>query len=509
MRARVPAVRALGHRRHVAGPDAARPRPPSPGVNELLIVDGPARPPPTWACTRVSLNFAAFRSALERGRAARRRPGAAGLAAGAAVRLALVPDREPLPLQRQVPAAPGSRGSSSTRTRATCRGSGMAALEAEAFLIWPSLRLAAARVARREHGLPSSWASSTSPPTRSATAASGSSRRPRSRTAWSCSPRAPTSSTSAASRPGRVPSGRPGRGGAAPGAAGGRASSPRAGVAVTVDTMRAEVAAAALEAGARARQRRQRRPGRPRAWPRLVADAGVPYVAMHWRGAQHRHAARGVVRRRRRRRARELTERVEAAVAAGVSARADRARPRLRVRQAAPSTTGGCCAASTELVGARAPGARRGRRARRSSAAAGADRTATPRRRGARRRHARDHRAGRRGRASWGVRVHDVPATVDAVEVAAAWASGGEADDASREAADDADRIELRGLRARGRHGVLAHEKRAGPGLRRRRRPCTSTLRAAAAHRRPDRHRRLRRAGGGRRRRRRRASRST
>ena len=97
---------------------------------------------------------------------------------------------------------------------------------------------------------------------------------------------APTSSTSAASRPGpgagRVDADEELRRVAA------RSSrrSPPPGVVVSVDTMRAEVADAALAAGAVARQRRQRRPRRPGDGRGSSRDARVPYVAMHWRGAQ-------------------------------------------------------------------------------------------------------------------------------------------------------------------------------------------------------------------------------
>ena len=52
---------------------------------------------------------------------------------------------------------------------------------------------------------------------------------------------------------------------------------------------------------------------------------------------------------------------------------------------------------------------------------------------------------------AWGVRVHDVRATVDAIKVLEAWM--GE---------HVADRIELRGLTVRGNHGVFDHERRDG-----------------------------------------------
>jgi dihydropteroate synthase len=58
------------------------------------------------------------------------------------------------------------------------------------------------------------------------------------------------------------------------------------GVCVSVDTMRAGVAAAAITAGARLVNDVSGGLADP-AMPRLVARAGVPYVVMHWRGHSH------------------------------------------------------------------------------------------------------------------------------------------------------------------------------------------------------------------------------
>ncbi len=92
----------------------------------------------------------------------------------------------------------------------------------------------------------------------------------------------------------------------------------QAGVRVSVDTMRAEVAEAALEAGAvlvNDVSGGQADAG----MARLVADAGVPWVLMHWRGhSREMYAAArygDVVTEVRA----ELTARVEDVVAAGVS----------------------------------------------------------------------------------------------------------------------------------------------------------------------------------------------
>jgi dihydropteroate synthase len=91
------------------------------------------------------------------------------------------------------------------------------------------------------------------------------------------------------------------------------------GVFVSIDTMRAEVAAAALDAGARLVNDVSGGLADP-GLPRLVADAGVPYVVMHWRGHSrdmYAHASYDDVVREV---CDELTARVDAVVAAGVDA---------------------------------------------------------------------------------------------------------------------------------------------------------------------------------------------
>ena len=99
-----------------------RDRTAEPGVNELLIVHALAGAP-ALGITRVSLNFAAFRSAFERGERLGAGPMVRAWRRVLRLRLPVVPDREPLPLQRQVPAHAGCPGSSSTRTPPTCPGS--------------------------------------------------------------------------------------------------------------------------------------------------------------------------------------------------------------------------------------------------------------------------------------------------------------------------------------------------------------------------------------------------
>ena len=67
---------------------------------------------------------------------------------------------------------------------------------------------------------------------------------------------------------------------------------------VSIDTMRAEVAAAALAAGASLVNDVSGGQADPDML-RLVAEAEVPYVLMHWRGHSTTMQSRAVVRRRR------------------------------------------------------------------------------------------------------------------------------------------------------------------------------------------------------------------
>jgi dihydropteroate synthase len=91
----------------------------------------------------------------------------------------------------------------------------------------------------------------------------------------------------------------------------------RAGVPVSIDTMRAEVAEFALAAGVRLVNDVSGGLADPR-MPALVAAAGASYVVMHWRGHSHDMYSRAVYDDVVREVRDELTERVETAVAAGV-----------------------------------------------------------------------------------------------------------------------------------------------------------------------------------------------
>jgi dihydropteroate synthase len=90
-----------------------------------------------------------------------------------------------------------------------------------------------------------------------------------------------------------------------------------AGVPVSVDTMRAEVAEFALGAGARLVNDVSGGLADP-AMTRLVARAGVPYVLMHWRGHSHQMHERAVYRDVVAEVREELARRVAAVISEGV-----------------------------------------------------------------------------------------------------------------------------------------------------------------------------------------------
>ncbi|GLW66008.1 dihydropteroate synthase [Actinomadura rubrobrunea] len=89
------------------------------------------------------------------------------------------------------------------------------------------------------------------------------------------------------------------------------------GVPLSVDTMRAEVAEAAVAAGARLVNDVSGGLADP-AMPRVVAAAGVPYVVMHWRGHSHDMQTRAVYDDVVREVREELLRRVDAVLAEGV-----------------------------------------------------------------------------------------------------------------------------------------------------------------------------------------------
>jgi dihydropteroate synthase len=90
-----------------------------------------------------------------------------------------------------------------------------------------------------------------------------------------------------------------------------------AGIPVSVDTMRAEVAEFAVGAGACLVNDVSGGLADPE-MARLVARAGVPYVVMHWRGHSHRMQDRAVYRDVVREVQAELGQRIRAVIAEGV-----------------------------------------------------------------------------------------------------------------------------------------------------------------------------------------------
>ncbi len=88
-------------------------------------------------------------------------------------------------------------------------------------------------------------------------------------------------------------------------------------VPVSVDTMRAEVAAVAVDAGAGLVNDVSGGLADPD-MPRLVAQAGVPYVVMHWRGHSHQMQERAVYADVVGEVCEELRRRIDAVIAEGV-----------------------------------------------------------------------------------------------------------------------------------------------------------------------------------------------
>jgi len=195
----------------------------------------------------------------------------------------------------------------------------------------------------------------------------------------------------------------------------------RAGLTVSIDTMRARVAGFALDAGAQLVNDVSGGLADPDI-PRLVAAAGVSYVVVHWRGHSRDMYARAVyadvvteVRD-------ELAKRVDAVVHAGVDPRnvvldpglGFGKRPEHNWPLLARLSELGTLAGGTfpVLVGA----SRKGFIGKLLAAADGTPRTLADRDQATVAITALAAAAG-----AWCVRVHQVPPNVDAVRVAAAW----------------------------------------------------------------------------------------
>ena len=196
------------------------------------------------------------------------------------------------------------------------------------------------------------------------------------------------------------------------------------GLRVSIDTMHARVARAALEMGADL----VNDVSGGRADPdmaRVVADAGVPWVLMHWRsvGAERPHHVPsygdvvGDVRA-------ELLASVDAAVAAGVDAARVVIDPGLGFAKSSAHNWA-LLRALPELVATGIPvlvGASR----KRFLGALLAEPDGTPRAPGGRETATAVVSALAARCGAWGVRVHDVRASVDAIKVADAWRLGGQ-----------------------------------------------------------------------------------
>lgn len=199
------------------------------------------------------------------------------------------------------------------------------------------------------------------------------------------------------------------------------------GVTVSVDTMHAGVARAALESGARI----VNDVSGGRADPdmvRVVADAGVPWVLMHWRsvGSTRPHDApayRDVVAEVRD----ELLAGADAAVRAGVAADKLILDPGLGFAKTAQHNWA-LLAALPEFVATGMPilvGASR----KRFLGALLADADGQPRPPGGRETATAVISALAGWHGAWGVRVHDVRASVDALAVVQAWRQAGRQDE--------------------------------------------------------------------------------
>jgi dihydropteroate synthase len=194
------------------------------------------------------------------------------------------------------------------------------------------------------------------------------------------------------------------------------------GVTVSIDTMHAEVAQAALENGAQIVNDVSGGRADPNMAP-LMADAKVPWVLMHWRsvGAARPHevpAYRDVVAEVRN----ELLASVDAAVSAGVDPARLIIDPGLGFAKTAEHNWA-LLRALPEFVGTGIPvlvGASRKRFL--GTLLAGPD--GEPRPPGGRETATAviSALAGLHG--AWGVRVHDVRASVDALKVLGAWSNG-------------------------------------------------------------------------------------
>jgi dihydropteroate synthase len=194
------------------------------------------------------------------------------------------------------------------------------------------------------------------------------------------------------------------------------------GAVVSIDTMRSTTARAALDAGARIVNDVSGGLADPDL-PTVVADAGCPYVVMHWRGPSQDMQSRAVYADVVAEVCDELKRRVEAVVAAGVALDQIVVDPGIGFAKTAEHNWS-VLAHLDRIAGLGRPvlvGA--SRKSFLGALLADPDGAARP-------------VAGRddataavtalaAAAGAWAVRVHDVPASADAVRVAAAWRAAG------------------------------------------------------------------------------------
>jgi dihydropteroate synthase len=234
-----------------------------------------------------------------------------------------------------------------------------------------------------------------------------------------------------------------------------------AGVPTSIDTTRAEVAAAALAAGAAVVNDVSGGLADPD-MAKMVAEAGCPWVLMHWRGHSARMqqlAAYGDVVAEVRD---ELRQRADAALAAGVAADKIIVDPGLGFAKTAEHNWR-LCANLEQITSLGYPvlvGASRKSYLGHLLADANGDPRPTSQREAAT--IATSVLAAEAG--AWGVRVHDVLGTVDALKVLRATRAAADRSPVTAQGKTTraGDRITLSGLRFRGYHGVHDYEREHG-----------------------------------------------
>jgi dihydropteroate synthase len=233
-----------------------------------------------------------------------------------------------------------------------------------------------------------------------------------------------------------------------------------AGVPLSIDTTRASVAAAALAAGAAVVNDVSGGLADPD-MAKVVAGAGVPWILMHWRGhsrsMQQLATYADVVAEV----AAELGQRVDAAVAAGVDPRLLVIDPGLGFAKTAAHNWA-LLARLDVLAGLGLPIlVASSRKSFLGAVLAGPDGTPRPVDGREDATVATTVLAALGG--AWGVRVHEVRPSLDALRVVARLRrTEAESAPVHRAVRVGRDRVELRGLRVTGRHGVYAHERADG-----------------------------------------------